>query len=94
MTLDEIKTLPLIDLLAEHKEISMLTGTLSKAYNGILRTGSFGIEWYDENMELQTINITFRHEDIPDSFKEFIYNFCTDRCAEKVLIEDMIDKRI
>jgi hypothetical protein len=41
----------------------------------------------------RALNMKFERGEIPDTFMEFIHNFCTTLCAEKLVVESLIVKQ-
>ncbi len=39
-----------------------------------------------------SFNIKFVDRDIPETFRQFIHDFCTSLCAEKLVVESLIDR--
>jgi len=83
MSQDELKArletiVPTIDFLTKvwRSELKGASFTMAARIDDVLE--SHGVHWYYEN--------------VPELFKEFIHNYCTLLCAEKLLLEALLTK--
>jgi len=91
--LEKLKTMSREQLEARLAEIIPSVDIFTAVWNKPLNSVSFSLSWDKEVFNDTVYNgrsFTFYYEDIPDEFREFIHNFCTNLCAEKLMIETLL----
>lgn len=90
---EDLKDLSLKQLKARLSRVIPTIDLLTHAWNGPELTAAMVLSFKIDNKHFTARVIDC--ETFPDNnvLREFIHNFCTNLCAEKLLLEDLISKK-